>query len=316
MCSIDIPQSPGIYKIYFLDPDLIYIGSAVNLRKRYGTHVSDLRKDKHGNSHLQHAYAKYGIDALHFEIVELVECKEALIEREQYYIDLMKPRYNIHPNARSALGVKRSPEHIAKLSVSHKGQPAWNKGKPPLPETRAKMSVAKLGKPSPIKGEPRSPELKEQMVTKYRATIDAKGGLVSPRKGVTLLPETKDKIRTTLLNKSPEEKAQIRERRRATSLNRTSEEKAQIVEKRRATIAAKGGLPSPQKGIPYSSERREQVTARFHATMAAKTPEERAQRLEKWRVSMAARKSLKQAETSWQQVSWKQASLWDDETAS
>src|SRR5438034_64741 len=121
---LDLPQTPGIYKIFFISPDKLYIGSAINLRKRYREHMSNLRTGIHKNAHLQRACAKYGLDTLHFEVVEYIEREEDLLEREQHYLDTLKPHYNINPSAQnSSLGVKRSLETRAKLSASHKGKP-------------------------------------------------------------------------------------------------------------------------------------------------------------------------------------------------
>lgn len=138
-----LPKSPGIYKIYFLDPNLIYIGSSVNLRKRRRDHLYDLRKGIHRNSHLQRAYVKYGNENFHFEIVEHVERREDLIHREQYYLDLLAPYYNINPTAN--VPPVPSPERRQRISQ-------MNKGRRMSLEARAKMSKAKKGKPNGRKG--------------------------------------------------------------------------------------------------------------------------------------------------------------------
>lgn len=48
------------------------------------------------------------------EIIEYVPSSE-LISKEQYYIDLLKPKYNILPAAGSRHGYKSSPDTIEKL---------------------------------------------------------------------------------------------------------------------------------------------------------------------------------------------------------
>ena len=73
-----------------------------------------------------HALLKYGYSKFSLEILEYCS-PEIVIEREQYYIDLYKPEYNILKVAGSSLGRKT------------------------LEATKAKISAAKLGvKPSSV----------------------------------------------------------------------------------------------------------------------------------------------------------------------
>jgi hypothetical protein len=67
-------------------------------------------------SKLYPAIRKYGLE--HFTFIVLEECeatRETLTSREQHYIDLLMPEYNILPKANSRLGSKSSPETIEKL---------------------------------------------------------------------------------------------------------------------------------------------------------------------------------------------------------
>lgn len=236
-----IPTSPGIYKIYFLDSEICYIGSSVNLRQRVYGHRGGLRRGNHGNSHLQRAYDKYGDDTFHFEIVELVKCRGNLIEREQYYLDTLKPYYNIHPNARNSLGVKRTPEQCIKNGVAHRGKPSWNKGKKLSPEHIKHLSDSHKGKPSPLKGKPQPPEIAERLRTMNIGKPNPHPGNNAPRG--PLRPEAKESLiakrRAIWEAKSPEEQAQVLERKRIAQMSRTPEQIAASSEKQRATKAAK-----------------------------------------------------------------------------
>lgn len=88
----------GIYKIINIKNNKFYIGSSKNLEKRWKIHLSNLKRNKHVNCILQRAWNKYGEDSFIFQIVE--DCSvEKLFEREQYYIDELKPKYNIGLNA-------------------------------------------------------------------------------------------------------------------------------------------------------------------------------------------------------------------------
>ena len=62
------------------------------------------------------ALLKYGYENFNLEILEYCRADE-LIVREQYYLDLIKPEYNILTQAYSLLGYKHSPENIAKFKL-------------------------------------------------------------------------------------------------------------------------------------------------------------------------------------------------------
>jgi group I intron endonuclease len=130
-------RNSGIYKIQsIIKPDRFYIGSAVNLHHRWICHLSDLRKGKHHSGKLQNHFNKYGEADLVFIIIE--PClPEFLIIREQFYINELKPWFNVCPTAGSMLGLKR-PSVALKL-IGNKygrgnkgkktGMTPWNKGK-------------------------------------------------------------------------------------------------------------------------------------------------------------------------------------------
>lgn len=74
----------GIYIIINILDSKAYVGYATNFRKRKAAHLSDLRKNKHKNIHLQRAFNR---DCeINFRIELLEECsKEKLIEREDFW---------------------------------------------------------------------------------------------------------------------------------------------------------------------------------------------------------------------------------------
>lgn len=153
---------PGIYAIRHIETGRLYIGSSKNIRIRIKTHFYDLRKNQHHCAYLQNAWNKYGDDAFEVEVLEQCELdRTVLLEREQHYLDTLKPEFNHLPTAGSRLGSKASDETRAKQSASMKGK---LKGIPKSPEhreklkevmrdpsdeTRAKMRAAKLGRTVP-----------------------------------------------------------------------------------------------------------------------------------------------------------------------
>jgi group I intron endonuclease len=116
----------GIYKIINKKNNKCYIGSSINIKRRWAEHKCNLRKNKHINIHLQKSWNKHGEASFLFEIVELVSNTKDLIIREQYYLDKIKTvnskiMYNICTIAYSTLGIKYSDTTKNKMSESHKG---------------------------------------------------------------------------------------------------------------------------------------------------------------------------------------------------
>lgn len=142
-----------------------YIGSSENLTDRFRKYYSfrniSLELFK-GKSLIYSAILKYGLKNFQIEIVEYCVA-ENVITREQYYIDLLKPEYNILTTAGSRLGYihsekarlkmsnsskrgKFSEETKKLLSLAKKGMNNPNFGKTHSEKTRALISLAKLGK--------------------------------------------------------------------------------------------------------------------------------------------------------------------------
>lgn len=105
----------GIYKIISkIHPNRIYIGSAVNIRKRWTNHLHKLRNNIHHSPKLQNHFNKYGEDDLNIEILEECVIDEKFV-REQYYIDLYNPWFNVCKIAGSTCGRIVSEETKIKL---------------------------------------------------------------------------------------------------------------------------------------------------------------------------------------------------------
>lgn len=145
----------GIYKISSLNGGKVYVGSAIDVRKRKNSHLHDLRKNKHHSGHLQNYFNKYGEQALVFETIEYCEI-ESLIEREQHYIDLLTPSFNVCRIAGSCLGNKMTEQQKLKLSIAHKGKKLSSehraniskslKGKKRTEQARINISLGQIGK--------------------------------------------------------------------------------------------------------------------------------------------------------------------------
>ena len=140
----------------------MYIGSTVNLRRRFITHRCLLNTKKHVNRKLQAAWNKHGEENFELFVLEPVDNKEHLIMREQHWINwfgAVENGYNLRQIADSQLGCVTSeatkkklslamkdryfsPEHRERISISKKGIPRDA-------ETRKKLSLANTGKKHP-----------------------------------------------------------------------------------------------------------------------------------------------------------------------
>jgi len=127
----------GVYEILNTTNGKRYVGSAVNLRKRKGNHWHLLRQNRHHNRYLQNAWNKYGEGAFGFSALEYWE-PEFLISFEQWWINMLRPEYNICKVAGSPLGRKCTDETKAKMS---KVQRARSKD----PKVRAEISARLIG---------------------------------------------------------------------------------------------------------------------------------------------------------------------------
>ena len=95
-----------------------YVGSSVDLSKRFLNYFSVFfleREIKKGNSAINQALFKYGYSNFSLGILEYCSVPDKIIEREQFYLNLLKPEYNILQIAGSSLGYKHSEETITKL---------------------------------------------------------------------------------------------------------------------------------------------------------------------------------------------------------
>jgi len=91
----------GIYKINIGDE--FYIGSSIDIEQRWNNHIRACNSNR-CNRKMAAAFQKN--PTLNFEVIE--ECTEdVLLEREQFYIDTLKPSLNIAPIAGKAPGYSR-----------------------------------------------------------------------------------------------------------------------------------------------------------------------------------------------------------------
>jgi group I intron endonuclease len=118
-----------------------YVGSSKCLAGRFSNYYSlaYIKKREH-SSIIYSAILKHGHKNFSLDILEYCEPSQ-LIEREQFYLDLLKPEYNILKVAGSTLGFKHSEATKIRMSIINTGANHPLYGKTPNYETRVKIAV-------------------------------------------------------------------------------------------------------------------------------------------------------------------------------
>lgn len=133
----DNKNRSGIYCWTHIESGKKYVGSSVDLYRRFTQYYNIkyiTRASK--SSSICRALLKYGYSSFSLDILELCDTS-ILIQREQYYIDLLKPEYNILQVAGSLFGYKHTQESLEKMR-----EIALNRSD----ETKAKLREKALGR--------------------------------------------------------------------------------------------------------------------------------------------------------------------------
>jgi len=147
MITLTLPypvSASGLYRIVDLKSGRFYIGSSVNIARRWHQHRGRLKLGTHPNPILQSVWSS---DPCRLVIETTHQCsadRETLLRAEQAALDAAdvgrnRRCMNVLATAGSHLGRKRSAATCAALSAA-------SKGRIPSQETREKMRAAKLGR--------------------------------------------------------------------------------------------------------------------------------------------------------------------------
>lgn len=148
----------GIYKIFNIVNEKVYIGQSINIKARWKDHIHSLNRGDSRCTLLQRAWNKYGQDNFSFEILEL--CSEDMLDdTETKYIDLYDS-CNVHKGYNIETGGNQhkhlSDETKRKIREAHLGVKASD-------ETRKKMSESRMGDKNPMYGQTHSNEAKRKI---------------------------------------------------------------------------------------------------------------------------------------------------------
>lgn len=90
-------RKPGVYLITNSINGNRYVGSSVNVRRRWNEHRSSLNKGSSTCVVLQRAWTLHGASVFVFSVLEYVDIRDELTPLEQRYIDELQPEYNAQP---------------------------------------------------------------------------------------------------------------------------------------------------------------------------------------------------------------------------
>lgn len=210
-------KKSGIYEIINTTNGHRYIGSAVDIRRRWVEHRQDLVAGTHHSKYLQRSWSKNGEVSFHFGIIE--ECTpEDLLLKEQHWLDMLSPEYNTYRVAGSPLGFRHTPETRARMSVAQIGNQN-SLGYKHSDEHRRKNAAAMMGnkyalggKHTPAQNAAKSAALMgNQRCLGHRPTLAARARMSVAQRGRTITPEHRAKISATMMGRkfTPEHRAKL-----------------------------------------------------------------------------------------------------------
>lgn len=164
---MDMPNLPygisGVYEIKNVVNGHRYIGSSIDVYRRWRSHASYLNRNASECRKLQRAWNKYGEDNFAFQVISFCEPEETLA-LEQKALDELKPEYNLARSTTApTLGMTYSEETRRKMSRSQSGKKNPMYGKSPSEETRQKLSDAHRGKNNSFYGKTHSEETRRRL---------------------------------------------------------------------------------------------------------------------------------------------------------
>jgi hypothetical protein len=134
----ELNNRAGSYQLVNLVNGKTYVGTSKNLYKRLCQYTELARLKRLKRSKISLAILKYGLENFGIRILEVLnldsvstvtEQRDLIVKNEQYYIDEIKPEYNLSPTAGSPLGVKNSEETKKKKSLAQLNRTSNRKGK-------------------------------------------------------------------------------------------------------------------------------------------------------------------------------------------
>ena len=211
----------GIYKVTNIVTGDFYIGASASVYYRISNHIWTFKNGRCGNSKMRNDALIYGYQSFIYETLEFCDPIDR-DNREQYFIDLLKPTYNKWMSVKIPKGYKHSEESIVKMTKNNPGikdkaafseklKAAWFRhrqdgtyvsrmknidqtGYKHSEETKVKMSEA-------LKECWKNPDIKKNMLecrkykTGFKHSDETRLKISNAKKGKILSEETREKMR-------------------------------------------------------------------------------------------------------------------------
>jgi len=130
--SIKLNNKAAIYIYQFInDKSKIYVGSTCNLLERIKQHRYSVNNGNKNCPKFYNFVRKHGWDNFRLGILEYInisefkgkhDLKKVVLDREQYYLDMLNPNLNISKTAGSTLGYKHSEEMRKTMGLQRRGK--------------------------------------------------------------------------------------------------------------------------------------------------------------------------------------------------
>jgi len=191
----------GIYMWTHLESGKRYVGSSTDLSRRFRRYYSISHLTRYNSMLINKALLKYGYSNFSLTIIEHLnvanlsntECKNLILEREQFYLNLIQPECNILKFAGSSQGYNHTEKSLIKISNANKGSLNSMFGK--IGENHPMFG--KIGENNPMYGKVHNEETRNKISIAIKGNIHTKETrekISLAKKGISKTEEHKAKI--------------------------------------------------------------------------------------------------------------------------
>lgn len=169
----------GVYFIRNTLSNKVYVGSSINILRRWTTHKRELKAGRHHSILLQRSFDKHGEEAFEYCLAESTISAKQMIKLEMKWIKMLNAvnnGYNINPFPYEVGLMPKSEEHKRKIGQAHIGRKLSEESKDKI---RQKALGRKMGpmsdeqkkKLSEIKKGWKMPEEGKRKLSAYRSSL-------------------------------------------------------------------------------------------------------------------------------------------------
>ena len=183
----------GVYFIRNTLSNKVYVGSSINIFRRWTTHKRELKAGRHHSLLLQRSFDKNGEEAFEYCLAESAADAKQMIKLETKWIkmlDSVHNGYNVNPFPYEIGLMPKSEEHKRKIGQAHIGRKLSEESKDKI---RQKALGRKMGpmsdelkkKLSEVKKGWKMPEAGKKKLSEYRTGLKLGSMPESQRKAIS-----------------------------------------------------------------------------------------------------------------------------------